>query len=103
MNSPQSNEALQTQRKRWEHGHLELLRTVAPGLLWHSLAKRNWSALGFALDLAIPPLTLALFGLIVGFVLSALAAIDRPLAPSARPLHPHWLSFCGQPWPGLVA
>ncbi|MCF6199023.1 MAG: glycosyltransferase family 2 protein [Hyphomicrobiaceae bacterium] len=72
---PQSDEALKIQRTRWEHGHLELVRTVAPGLLWHSLAKRNWSALGFALDLAIPPLTLALLGLIAGFMVSALAAL----------------------------
>ena len=72
---PQSDEALQTQRTRWEHGHLELLRKVAPGLIWHSLVKRQWSALGFALDLAIPPLTLALFALIIGFGLSAIAAL----------------------------
>jgi cellulose synthase/poly-beta-1,6-N-acetylglucosamine synthase-like glycosyltransferase len=72
---PQSDEALQTQRIRWEHGHLELVRTVAAGLLLHAVRHLDWRVLGFAVDLLVPPLTLAVYLLAALFGASLVAAL----------------------------
>lgn len=54
---PQEAAALEGQRKRWEHGHLSLVKDSLP-LLWRSLRTGNVPALALALDLCIPPLAL---------------------------------------------
>lgn len=46
-----------TQRKRWEHGHLQMIGSQVPKLIRSSVGSRSLKALLFALDLAIPPLT----------------------------------------------
>jgi cellulose synthase/poly-beta-1,6-N-acetylglucosamine synthase-like glycosyltransferase len=47
-----------SQRSRWEHGHIEVILTQVPRLLWTALAKRRWDLLILGLDLMIPPLSL---------------------------------------------
>uniref|UniRef100_Q07SN4 Glycosyl transferase, family 2 n=1 Tax=Rhodopseudomonas palustris (strain BisA53) TaxID=316055 RepID=Q07SN4_RHOP5 len=54
---PSSQAAAQQQRRRWEHGHIGLIRT-APALLWLGATRRNIELVALALDLAIPPLVL---------------------------------------------
>ncbi|MEJ5990289.1 glycosyltransferase family 2 protein [Ramlibacter sp. PS3R-8] len=54
---PQENSALDSQKKRWEHGHLSLV-TAVPPLLWRALRTRNGAAFALAVDLCIPPLAL---------------------------------------------
>lgn len=53
---PQSSEGARSQRTRWEHGHLEVIRTHAPRLLSRAISTGDGALLGFALDLAVPPL-----------------------------------------------
>lgn len=55
---PASSEGVQSQRTRWEHGHLSVILSDAPQLFFSSLATLNFPALALALDLAIPPLSL---------------------------------------------
>jgi cellulose synthase/poly-beta-1,6-N-acetylglucosamine synthase-like glycosyltransferase len=53
----QANHAA-SQRSRWEHGHIEVILTQVPRLLWTALVKRRWDLLILGLDLMIPPLSL---------------------------------------------
>ena len=48
----------QSQRSRWEHGHLEMILVEVPRLLKGFVATGRWAALGLALDILIPPLSL---------------------------------------------
>ncbi len=65
----------ESQRKRWEQGHIGMILTVAPRLICLSLAQRNWGLLILALDIAVPPV--ALLGIIVAvaFAITALATL----------------------------
>lgn len=53
---PPTVEAGNTQRARWEHGHLSVIINEAPGLLFEAVKTRNGQMLALACDLAIPPL-----------------------------------------------
>lgn len=53
---PVAREAVDSQRARWEHGHLSIIVAVVPRLLWRALVQRNPALLGMVLDVAVPPL-----------------------------------------------
>jgi cellulose synthase/poly-beta-1,6-N-acetylglucosamine synthase-like glycosyltransferase len=55
---PSSEQAQQSQRTRWEHGHLSALLAFTPRLLARALLTRDLRTLGMALDLGVPPVTL---------------------------------------------
>lgn len=55
---PQEQQAVKTQRTRWEHGHLNTLITQVPRLIKAAIAQRRWELLILALDLGVPPLSL---------------------------------------------
>ncbi|MGI0489206.1 glycosyltransferase family 2 protein [Pantanalinema rosaneae CENA516] len=55
---PQQTKAAESQRTRWEHGHLQTLLTQVPRLLKASWRQRRFDLLAIALDLLIPPLSL---------------------------------------------
>lgn len=55
---PSSTRGAKTQRQRWERGHIRVIATVVPRLLWEACNRRDLSVLALALDLAVPPLTL---------------------------------------------
>jgi len=55
---PDSSAATQTQRTRWEHGHLEMIVREVPAMLAGALRRRDARLLGMALDLCVPPLAL---------------------------------------------
>jgi cellulose synthase/poly-beta-1,6-N-acetylglucosamine synthase-like glycosyltransferase len=62
---PEDGAGLDSQRKRWEHGHLSMILSAAPRTLWHGLRSRNPRAVALALDMCIPPMALlALFVLL---------------------------------------
>ena len=53
---PPTAEATNTQRTRWEHGHLSMILTEAPSLFFEAIKTSNSQMLGLALDLIVPPL-----------------------------------------------
>ena len=55
---PASNEGIQSQRVRWEHGHLGMITSELPRLYLDAFAKRDVQLLAAALDLSVPPLAL---------------------------------------------
>jgi cellulose synthase/poly-beta-1,6-N-acetylglucosamine synthase-like glycosyltransferase len=55
---PSTQAGSDSQRQRWEHGHLNMIAKMAPQLLWKAIANRNPSALCLTLDLMVPPLLL---------------------------------------------
>ena len=55
---PVSVEGAQSQRKRWEEGHISMILTKVPRLIYNAVVRRNLGLLALALDLAIPPLSL---------------------------------------------
>ena len=65
---PQSEEAERTQRERWEHGHLDTLKSFVPRLLKKAVKSANIQALGMALDLSIPPLSLLIMVITAIFI-----------------------------------
>ena len=71
---PTNEQGTQSQRKRWEHGHLSMVATQVPGLLWQAMSRGNIGLLALTLDMCVPPL--ALFVMLIG----AQAAIAALLA-----------------------
>lgn len=55
---PVNAEGIQSQRTRWEHGHLSMLLKEGLPTLFNAAMKRNPSLFFLALDLCIPPLAL---------------------------------------------
>lgn len=64
---PDSLEALNEQKTRWEHGHLQTLLSQSPSLALSRLLRLDLRGVFFALDLAIPPLTVLLALVFLGF------------------------------------
>lgn len=69
---PASGRGFADQRKRWEHGHLGMIFSLAPRLLVQALLRGNLSLFALAMDLCVPPL--ALLMLLVTTALSVSAA-----------------------------
>ncbi|HKP60184.1 MAG TPA: glycosyltransferase family 2 protein [Polyangiales bacterium] len=55
---PDRTQAAQSQRKRWEHGHLATLIEYGPKLLLQGIARARLELIALALDLMVPPLSL---------------------------------------------
>jgi cellulose synthase/poly-beta-1,6-N-acetylglucosamine synthase-like glycosyltransferase len=55
---PSSVRGAETQRKRWEQGHIGTIVTNVPRLAYESIATGNFRLLLLTLDAAIPPVTL---------------------------------------------
>jgi hypothetical protein len=74
---------MQSQRTRWEHGHLGVIFRDAPRLLLESLLHRRVTLLALALDLGVPPLALLALQLLLVWLLTlalyALTACATPL------------------------
>lgn len=71
---PESRQAAQSQRRRWEHGHLQLIMREVPRLLVSGIAARDARRLAMALDLAVPPIALLLMMVFGVGVLAATGA-----------------------------
>jgi glycosyltransferase involved in cell wall biosynthesis len=70
---PQQRFAAQTQRARWEHGHLKTLLTQSPRLIQLAIQHRRLDLFWLALDLAIPPLSLLVTALATATLITAMA------------------------------
>jgi glycosyltransferase involved in cell wall biosynthesis len=72
---PSSAGGVQTQRLRWERGHIGIIVTAAPRLILAAVTRANLDLLALALDVAVPPLSL-LGMLVIGMWMAAgLAAL----------------------------
>lgn len=79
---PVSREATRTQRTRWEHGHLGMIAHELPRLLLGAAKRSDALLLGFALDLAVPPLAMLAGGMVLSCGLALLGALlGSVLAP----------------------
>jgi len=67
--------AAQSQRSRWEHGHLEMILVEVPRLLKGFTTTGNFAALALALDILIPPLSLLVMIWMVSMIITWFAAI----------------------------
>lgn len=88
---PETNQAVATQRTRWEHGHLGMILNEVPRLLGHALGRGDARLLALALDLAVPPLAL-LVALIA--TLGGLASMAYLAGLSIFPLALAALAMC---------
>jgi len=61
---PVTEASAQSQRLRWEHGHIATLLVEGPRLIRHAVVSGDVRLLGMALDLMVPPVTL-LLGMVV--------------------------------------
>jgi cellulose synthase/poly-beta-1,6-N-acetylglucosamine synthase-like glycosyltransferase len=71
---PTTDEARETQRQRWEHGHLDIINRFFP-LLLNRIASGKLQLIGVLLDISIPPLTLLVAMLGAMVVISGLGAL----------------------------
>lgn len=69
---PPSEAATNTQRARWEHGHLSVIVNEAPKLIWGAIKNRNGQMLGMASDLLVPPLAMLTLMCLIIFGVSLL-------------------------------
>lgn len=53
-----SIEGLQSQRRRWEQGHIGMILAAAPRLITVAITQRDLNLFALALDVAVPPLSL---------------------------------------------
>jgi cellulose synthase/poly-beta-1,6-N-acetylglucosamine synthase-like glycosyltransferase len=72
---PQQTSAANSQRTRWEHGHLQSIGIYAPQLLRAALLQRRWDLLLMAWDLCIPPLSLMVMLWVVTACVTGIAAM----------------------------
>jgi cellulose synthase/poly-beta-1,6-N-acetylglucosamine synthase-like glycosyltransferase len=52
---PADAAAMRSQKTRWEHGHLSMIFSAVPSLLWKGLKTGNLELLALALDVCVPP------------------------------------------------
>ena len=79
---PLTAEATNTQRTRWEHGHLSMILTEAPRLFFEATKTKNSQMLGLALDLIVPPLVSLLLACAVILIISLVFSIKLALVLS---------------------
>jgi cellulose synthase/poly-beta-1,6-N-acetylglucosamine synthase-like glycosyltransferase len=79
---PTSSEGVQSQRTRWEHGHLSMITSTVPRTLLAALRRASPGLFAFGLDLCVPPL--ALLVLLVG----GLSGLSVLLALAGGPVTP---------------
>jgi cellulose synthase/poly-beta-1,6-N-acetylglucosamine synthase-like glycosyltransferase len=72
---PSSKSGKESQRKRWEQGHVALIGTAIPRLIYEGIREGNLGLLALAFDAAVPPLALLAMLLIVASALSFVAAL----------------------------
>jgi cellulose synthase/poly-beta-1,6-N-acetylglucosamine synthase-like glycosyltransferase len=71
---PSSAAGAESQRRRWEQGHINLILKVVPRFLYLGIARRNWALLALTLDLAVPPLSLLAMLTVAMFAVTAVTA-----------------------------
>lgn len=72
---PQQKQAAESQRTRWEHGHLQTLLSQVPRLLKAWVSQKRFNLLAIALDLCVPPLSLLVMLWGVALVAAGMAGL----------------------------
>lgn len=80
---PQGEQAITTQRTRWEHGHLGMIMSEALSLLFEALQTRNLQMFGLACDLIVPPLAVLVLLCVAVFIFSLVCSAHLALLLSA--------------------
>lgn len=70
---PETERDAGTQRRRWEHGHINMILAYVPQLFSAGLYQRDIGLLALGLDLMVPPLALQSVLLMAGLVVMGLA------------------------------
>ena len=78
---PSRSDGIESQRTRWERGHLSVIAQVGPGLFAKALAKGDGRLLAMALDLCVPPLATLVLALVALLAASALFAMTGVYTP----------------------
>jgi glycosyltransferase involved in cell wall biosynthesis len=79
---PVSRTGAESQRQRWEHGHIQIIMTVLPRYFFAAVAKRNLGLLALCLDVAVPPLALLCL-LVCGTLLISGLAVFLGASPAS--------------------
>ncbi|HQN65161.1 MAG TPA: glycosyltransferase family 2 protein [Methylophilus sp.] len=77
---PSENSASDTQRTRWEHGHLSVIIQDLPKLFIHAIKFKNLNTLAMGLDLVLPPLTLFVSTALILSMVSLVIYLFQPVA-----------------------
>ncbi len=85
------NQDAQSQRTRWEHGHLQMISVEVPRLIRAFFKSPRFSLLLLALDISIPPLSL----LVVTWLLALIFAFGTFFLAGASLLPPIILGLSG--------
>ncbi len=93
---PANEQGLNSQRTRWEHGHLGLMLSDAPRRALAALKQGNGSLLAMTLDLLVPPLALLVLALVAVNLLAWLAYLLFGVVA------PAWIALCGLALLGLA-
>ena len=93
---PANEQGLNSQRTRWEHGHLGLMLSDAPRRALAALKHGNGSLLAMTLDLLVPPLALLVLALVAVNLLAWLAYLLFGVVA------PAWIALCGLALLGLA-
>jgi cellulose synthase/poly-beta-1,6-N-acetylglucosamine synthase-like glycosyltransferase len=80
---PQGEQATTTQRARWEHGHLGMIVSEAPSLIFEAIKTCNVQMFGLACDLIVPPLAVLVLLCVAVFVMSFIASAHIALLLSS--------------------
>ena len=87
---PADDAAAATQRRRWEHGHLGIIRAGVPRLLAAAVRRRRVGLLALALEVGVPPLSaLALASILAPLALLGWVAVGGGTGPAT------WLAASG--------
>jgi cellulose synthase/poly-beta-1,6-N-acetylglucosamine synthase-like glycosyltransferase len=87
-----SVEGATTQRRRWEHGHIDTILKTAPALAARAILNRNWNLLALTLDLAVPPLSLLAILLLMSSIVAVVLAL---VGQSFAAFDINMISLCG--------
>jgi cellulose synthase/poly-beta-1,6-N-acetylglucosamine synthase-like glycosyltransferase len=72
---PSSVAGAESQRQRWEHGHVDMIVTEAPRLIKAGITQANFKLLALVIDMAVPPLVLLGLTVIAVVAVGAVAAV----------------------------
>ena len=72
---PSTVEGLQSQRLRWEQGHISMMLTVAPRLIFVAITRADLNLLAMTLDVLVPPLSLLGILLVGMTIVTSLATL----------------------------
>jgi cellulose synthase/poly-beta-1,6-N-acetylglucosamine synthase-like glycosyltransferase len=75
-----SSEGSQSQRTRWEHGHIGVILSDAPRLFLDAVLKFDIRLTSMALDLAVPPLSLLTLANVVAWIASGVLFVSTKVA-----------------------